>query len=207
MQPLYIDLTGKKVVIVGGGRIAARKGRTLAEEKAQITFIAPEFSKELLTLAEEKGCSLHKRKAEPSDFDRAFLIILATNNSLVNEGLAKKISPNQLVCVADDATEGNVVFPATFNRGQLQIAVTTNGASPKLTKKIKNDLEAQFDESWERYTQFLYQCRTLLKKLSLSMEERNRKLGELLDDQYRIDEMAQAAKLEELMEKARVDCH
>lgn len=201
MQPLYINLQGKRVVIVGGGRIAARKGKALVDEKAEITFIAPEFSEEVLALAKEKGFSLHKRTAVISDFDDAFLIILATNNPAVNKKWAKEISPLKLVCVVDDGETGNTIFPATVERGQLQIAITTNGASPKLSMKIKESLEAQFDDHWETYTKFLSQCRSIIKKLEVSIEEKNNILEQILDEKYRINPLFRESKLAELAGK------
>ncbi|MDV2687713.1 NAD(P)-dependent oxidoreductase, partial [Alkalihalophilus lindianensis] len=76
------------------------------------------------------------------DFNNAFLVILATNNRKQNKTWAKQLSPHRLVCVVDEAGEGNVIFPAAVQRGQLQIAITTNGASPKLARSLKHDLES-----------------------------------------------------------------
>lgn len=198
MQPLIINLTGKKVVIAGGGRIAARKAKTLAEQKAEITFIAPHFCEEVLELSREKDYTFIPRKALPNDFENAFLTILATNDRNANKDLVNVLSPNQLVCVVDESEEGNVTFPATIQRGYIQVAVTTNGSSPKLTRKLKKELENQFDHSWEGYSEFLLQCRRKLKKLNISLEERNKFLEEILDERYRMDESAQDEILKHL---------
>ncbi|WP_235420841.1 precorrin-2 dehydrogenase/sirohydrochlorin ferrochelatase family protein [Jeotgalibacillus soli] len=181
----------KNIVIAGGGRIAARKARVLGAEQATITFIAPEISKEVYELSRDKGYSLIHRKAEPSDFAEAMLVILATNNREANRTLCQSLPPHQLVCVVDESGEGNVTFPATVRRGHLQVAVTSNGSSPKLTRKLKKELEAQFDSSWEPYTAFLGRSRELIKKLPLSFEEKSELLLELLEDQYRLSEEAQ----------------
>ncbi|PLR94872.1 precorrin-2 dehydrogenase/sirohydrochlorin ferrochelatase family protein [Bacillus sp. T33-2] len=198
MQPLVIDFAGKKVVIAGGGRIAARKAKVLEAEQAEITFIAPDFSEEVLELSRKKGYALIERKVQPSDFDGAILVILATNDRNVNGTIAKMLPPNQLVCVVDESGDGNVTFPATVRRGHLQIAVTSNGSSPKLTRKLKKDLEEQFDDSWETYTAFLAQCRETIKKLSISSGEKNELLWELLDERFRTDFQAQSDKLAQL---------
>ncbi|KIL51764.1 precorrin-2 dehydrogenase/sirohydrochlorin ferrochelatase family protein [Jeotgalibacillus campisalis] len=198
MQPLIINLTGRKVVIAGAGRIAARKARVLHGEQALITFIAPQMSEEVLQLAEEKNYTLIHRKAEPSDFADAALVILATNDRIANQALSKALPAHQLVCVVDEFEEGNVTFPATIRRGYLQVAVTSNGSSPKLTRKLKKELEAQFDSSWEPYTAFLKQCRDLIKQLPLSFEEKSDLLWELLEDPYRMNEELQKKKWNEL---------
>lgn len=185
MQPLIIDMTGKKVVIAGGGRIAVRKAKVLSAEKARITFIAPELSEEVRALAEEHDYELIERAALPSDFSGAMLVILATNSRAVNGSLAKILPPNQLVCVVDDSGDGNVTFPATVRRGHLQIAVTSNGASPKLTRKLKRELEQQFDESWIGYTSWLYEMREKVKQLDLPYEEKQQILWDILGEDYK----------------------
>lgn len=195
MQSLMINLTDKKVVIVGGGRIAVRKAKTLAKEDADITFIATYFSEEAIEIAELNGYRLIKREATAYDLSDAFLVILATNNREVNQALAKSLSPNQLVSVVDMAEEGNVHFPATVHRGHLQLAISTGGASPKLTRKLKRELEAQFDESWTKYIEFLAECRTIIKNLPLSEDAKNKRLYKLLDERYRLDQKAQKEEL------------
>ncbi|ART74979.1 potassium transporter Trk [Sutcliffiella horikoshii] len=199
MQPLIIDLKGKKVVIAGGGRIAARKAKVLDAERANITFIAPEFSEEVRELSVLRGYRLVERGAEAEDFAEAFLAILATNNREVNASLVRGLRESQLVCVVDESGEGNVTFPATVRRGNLQIAVTSNGSSPKLTRKLKRELEEQFDFSWISYTEFLAEYREVVKRLPLSFEEKGELLWGILEDKYRLDEKARGEKLGELL--------
>ncbi|MGD6777622.1 precorrin-2 dehydrogenase/sirohydrochlorin ferrochelatase family protein [Sutcliffiella horikoshii] len=199
MQPLIIDLKGKKVVIAGGGRIAARKAKVLDAEQVNITFIAPEFSEEVRELSVLRGYRLVERGAVAEDFAEAFLAILATNNREVNATLVRELHESQLVCVVDESGEGNVTFPATVRRGNLQIAVTSNGSSPKLTRKLKRELEEQFDFSWISYTDFLAEYREVVKRLPLSFEEKGELLWEILEDRYRLDEEAREEKLEELL--------
>lgn len=198
MQSLMIELTGKKVIIVGGGRIAARKGKTLAKEKTTITFIAPHFSEDVLELSEQHGYELIVKEATPNDLVDAFLVILATNDREVNQALAISLSSNQLVCVVDRAEEGNVQFPATVRRGHLQLAISTGGASPKLTRKLKRELESQFDESWTSYLDFLAKCREIIKNLPLSEQEKNDRLSLLLDERFRFNEEEQKMEINSL---------
>ncbi|MGN1386241.1 MAG: bifunctional precorrin-2 dehydrogenase/sirohydrochlorin ferrochelatase [Bacillus sp. (in: firmicutes)] len=195
MQPLIIDLKGRSVVIAGGGRIAARKARVLGGQQAAITFIAPQFSDEVLTLAEEHGYRLIERKAEAADFAEALLVVLATNDSEANRALREVLPAHQLVCVVDEANSGNVLFPATVRRGNLQIAVTSSGASPKLTRKLKKELEQQFDASWIAYSSFLGNARELVLRSDLTFEQKQEILLEILDDRYRFNELLCDEKL------------
>ncbi len=198
MQPLIIDLKGKSVVIAGGGRIAARKARVLGGEQAAITFIAPEFSDEVRELSREHGYRLVERKAVVGDFAEALLVILATNDAEANRMLREALPASQLVCVVDEANSGNVLFPATVRRGNLQIAVTSSGASPKLTRKLKKELEQQFDASWINYSAFLGQARDLVLRSCLSFEQKQDILLEVLDDRFRLNEVLCDEKLLEL---------
>ncbi len=186
------------MIIAGGGKIAARKARALAQEQAQITFIAPEFCEEVEELSRNLGFRLIERKAECDDFLDAFLVILATNDRSTNQSLAENVLPNQLLCVVDEQEEGNVLFPATLRRGHLQVAISTNGASPKLTKKIKKQMELQFDESWEVYTEFLTRCRKIIKNLPIPTDEKQERLENLLDNRFRLDPQAQNNELANL---------
>lgn len=199
MQPFIINLYGKKVVIAGGGKIAARKAGVLSKEQAEITLVAPDFSDEVRNLAAEKGFFLVERNAEPADFEGALLVIIATNDRETNRELAQSLAPHQLVCVVDESSEGNVVFPASVRRGHLHLAVSATGASPKLTRKLKAELESQFDQSWETYTDFLARCRKIIKKLPLSFEEKNKWLEKLLNDEYRTDDNERNCELEKLI--------
>ncbi|MBM4762826.1 NAD(P)-dependent oxidoreductase [Bacillus sp. B15-48] len=198
MFPLMIDLKGKKVVIVGGGKIAANKARVLATDQPDITFISPHFSSDIIELSNERGYTMVQRKAMLDDLTEAMLVILATNDRETNRTLAQLLPPQQLVCVVDEATDGNVLFPASFQRGYLQIAVSSNGASPKLTRMLKKQLSLQFDESWDMYTEFLWKCRQMIKGLPLSAQEKSCLLEEILDERYRIDEQIRTEKLEQL---------
>lgn len=202
MQPLFINFSGKEIVIVGGGAIAARKAAFFTNENAKITFIAPEFIPEIDMLAKTNGYALIKRKAKPSDLLQAFLVILATNDPTTNQILSKATSPNQLVCIADDAKKGNVHFPAVIERGLLQLAITTNGASPTLTKQIKKDLERQYDTTYEAYTEYLYHCRKIIKSLSAPKYEKQELLAGLLAETVRTN-VAEQTKIKSQLLKMK----
>lgn len=164
MFPLFIRMTGKKVVIAGGGRIAYRRLLPLLDEGAYITVISPQAIDAIVHLAEQKQITWHARPIEPTDYIDAFLIIAATNDSSVNEQIAAHASPNQLVNVVSNHLLGNVHVPTFFSRGKLQIAVTTGGASPTLAKQIKKQLEQQFDESFAKYVDEQYEKRQQRKE-------------------------------------------
>ena len=125
-----------------------------------------------------------KKHFEPNDISDAFLVIIATNNPQVNELVLQYAQKNTLINDATNASNGNVHFPTIMKRGRLTISVATNGASPMLTKKIKQQLEATFPKNYGEYVDFLYECRELLKNSPLPKEEQQKLLKQLLDDDF-----------------------
>ena len=205
MIPFMIDLTDKIVVIVGGGNIASRKLESVIHSGAKITVVSLTFSESMLSYASLGKISLQRKKVERQDIQYAFLIIAATDNGEINRWLATVALPHQLVNVASHVDKGNTIMPAHISRGDLSIAVTTNGASPSLTKKIKNELSEQYDESYVQYVSFLKHARTRIRKLDIDPEKKQTYLQEILQEKYKkshADQVVFHAKLFSLESKS-----
>ncbi|WP_169823197.1 NAD(P)-binding protein [Planococcus antarcticus] len=166
--PIMIDLEGKKVIVVGGGRIAERRLDSLLDNGAGMIVISSSVTPEISRWAEEGKMIWKQKSFEPTDAEDAFMIIIATDDLAVNASARKAVPPHCLVNASAKAESGNIHFPAHFKRGKLSIAVSTNGASPMLAKKIKHELKNQFDEHYEQYLEFLFNARQLLKQIQLS---------------------------------------
>jgi siroheme synthase-like protein len=139
--PLFIDLAGREVLVAGGGKIATRRALVLHENGARVTVVSKAFSKELKA---NKDIRLIKKdlRSEEYDMSHYFLVVTATDDPKINEGLgviAKK--NNILVNRADKCEAGDVIIPATADVRGHMIAFTTLGKDPKLAKKIKNLIE------------------------------------------------------------------
>ncbi|MCM3730360.1 NAD(P)-binding protein [Fictibacillus nanhaiensis] len=182
--PLMIDLTGKKVVIVGGGKVAQRRIASLLEASVFIVVVSPEVTTAIEELYKQKRIQWKQKKCSPEDLNDAFLIIVATNNQEVNQTVVHSAPKQALVNAAADAELGNVQFPIQLRRGKLSIAISTNGASPILAKKIKKHLEHYFDDSYENYLDFLFEARTLIKQSTLSDQEKRLLLKNITADDY-----------------------
>lgn len=176
----------KKVGVVGGGKVAYFKIQSLLREGAAITVISPELDSRLASLVDQKKVQWLQKEYERSDVESAFLIIAATNDKYLNERVEEEAGSNQLVNLVTDPERGNCHFPAALHRGKLIMAVSTGGASPKLTKKIRDHLTTIYDESYEAYVDFLYECRMKIKKYNDKALQRQL-LEEVLQDEYRID--------------------
>lgn len=157
--PVAIHVRHKKVVIIGGGVIATQKLRTLQGYGAYVTVIAPHLTDEGKELVHALNGVWFAKPFEASDVEGAFVVFVATNDKKVNEAVSEAVTPNQLILRADDVSQGNMLNQAVVRRGSLSIAVCTDGASPSLTRKLKQQFEAQFPADYEVYVQFLAQAR------------------------------------------------
>jgi precorrin-2 dehydrogenase/sirohydrochlorin ferrochelatase len=153
--PVTLRLVGKKVVVVGGGKVAERKVMGLLGTGAEVVVVSPEATEGIQGLHREGRIVWKQKLVAVSDLADAFMILVATNNPQLNQSIKKTAEAHQLVTIADDPDGSNFHVPAHFSRGQLSIAVSTGGASPTLAGKIREQLEEQFDDSYESYLEFL----------------------------------------------------
>ncbi|PEC18039.1 NAD(P)-binding protein [Bacillus thuringiensis] len=201
MYPLTVRVNEKRVVVIGGGKVAGFKIIPLLKQGADIVVISPELDANLVKLVEEKKIRWYQREYEKSDIKSAFLVVAASSESILNEQVAEDAAENQLVNVITNPESGNVHFPAAIHRGLLNIAVSTGGASPKLAKKIRDEIANKYDETYESYLDFLYEVRLKLKDLQLEKRERNILLQEVLKSVYVQNEGKRESFLRELEEK------
>ncbi|TQR39664.1 siroheme synthase [Lysinibacillus sphaericus] len=160
--PIHINIEYKTVVIVGGGHVATQKIASLLPAKANIVVVSPTLDESLLPLAELGQITWREKEFEARDLDDASLIIAATNDTSVNEAVQEAAQHWQLINRTDAQAESDFITPATVRRGPLVLTVSTSGASPALARKIKADLEEQFDEVYDDYVCFLQQARLMI---------------------------------------------
>jgi precorrin-2 dehydrogenase/sirohydrochlorin ferrochelatase len=140
--PINIDIRGKRVVVVGGGAVAARKCQTLLAADAQVIVIAPILADSLRELV-DKGVVRHlARQYKKGDIAGAFLVFAATDSHSVNQAVAKEgKNSGVLTDVADAPDTGDFTSPAVISRGELMITISTEGKSPLLARRIREELE------------------------------------------------------------------
>ncbi|PEK08672.1 NAD(P)-binding protein [Bacillus toyonensis] len=201
MYPLTVQVNKKRVVVIGGGKVAGFKIIPLLKQGADIVVVSPELDINLVKLVEEKKIRWYQREYEKSDIKDAFLVVAASSDSILNEQVAEDAAKNQLVNVITNPESGNVHFPAAIHRGLLNIAVSTGGASPKLAKKIRDDIANKYDDTYEIYLDFLYEVRVKLKDLQLEKKERHILLQEVLKSAYVQNEGKREQFLQELEER------
>jgi precorrin-2 dehydrogenase / sirohydrochlorin ferrochelatase len=140
--PLFLNISGKKCIVVGGGRVAERKVERLLDCGAAVEVISQEMTPLLMDYC-RKGEIIHRKgEFEGSMLSGAFLVIAATNDMLVNGQVAKDArSRGILLNIVDDPKQCDFIVPSLIKRGDLAIAISTGGKSPALAKKIREELD------------------------------------------------------------------
>lgn len=158
--PLFIDLRARKCVVVGGGRIAARKIGALIDFNAEIVVISPEIIDKILELKQNGALTHLERTYSEGDLEGAFLVIAATSDKAVNERIAEEAGKkNIFVNVADDAEKCTFIFPSVVKKNELVIGITTSGNYPVLSKSIRKKIEKLLGNLDEGTTEMLRKCR------------------------------------------------
>ena len=145
LYPIFLDLSDRRCVVVGGGEVANRKARKLLQARARVVVISPEVGAELESVVFE----VHRRPYRGGDLEGAYLAFAATDAREVNAAVAREAKERGVpVNVADRPSEGDFALPSTLRRGRLQVAVSTGGASPTLARRIRGELEGAFGPEW-----------------------------------------------------------
>lgn len=174
--PLMVNFREKSIVVVGGGTVAERKVASLLDLGAQIDIISPSLSPRLRSLVQKKKVNWQNKRFQRRDVCDAFFIIAATDDPNVNKQVVNACSTHQLVLNVSDGNEGNVMMPAVTQRGKLTVAVSTNGASPLVAKRIReqisdlmdhNELDAQIDTIARQRADIIQHVKNRRKKKSL----------------------------------------
>ncbi|MCL2915344.1 bifunctional precorrin-2 dehydrogenase/sirohydrochlorin ferrochelatase [Shewanella corallii] len=146
--PLFVDTQKLKVLIVGGGEVAARKLDLLARTNAEINLIAPEVIEEILLRAEKEEVRVQTRAALPEDMPGWDLVYLATDSESLNLRLAAAAKEaGGLVNVVDTPRACDFITPSIVDRGRMVVAISTAGAAPVFARQIRAKLEAMLPQS------------------------------------------------------------
>lgn len=171
--PVFLDLENRLAVVVGGGPVAERKARQLARHGADVTVIAIDPTEALLWAEASGELTLERRGYVRGDLAGAFLAIcVATDPEVRRAVFSEAESVGCLVNTVDAAELCNFIVPSVVNREPLQIAVSTGGLAPGLTKQIRRFLSAEFGPEWGEYARLLGEVRALACEASESNEDR-----------------------------------
>ena len=163
--PVFLHLRNRACVVIGGGEVATHKVLGLLECAAKVTVISPSVTPALRDLA-KSGAIIHiHRPYSPGDLRGIFLAIAATNDAEVNRQIAQEAEGARvLLNVVDVSDLGDFFTPAVVQRGQVTIAISTNGASPALARKLREELSTDPALQWADLADLLAKARAELRK-------------------------------------------
>jgi precorrin-2 dehydrogenase/sirohydrochlorin ferrochelatase len=182
--PIFLNLKSKRAVVVGGGSIAARKVLTLLGTQARVVVVADQIDEVLKTKCKNTNTEFVQAKYSKEYLAGATIVFAATNDRKVNEQIYKDCQQIEALCnVADEPELCDFFVPAVVKRGDLQIAVGTDGYSPAYAGHIRQKLENIFTEKHGEFLAELEIIRKHIMEIVPDPAHRKALLGELVGDE------------------------
>lgn len=170
--PAFLNIEGRKCVVVGGGKVAERKVSSLLRAGGDVTVISPDLTA-ALEKKKERGAITHvRRQYRSGDLRQAFLVIAATSRRDVNERVSSEAPC--LVNTVDLPGKANFIVPSSIEKSGLRIAVSTSGASPALAGTIRKELEGLYGGDFGQFVRFLGALRARVRREMPDQAERQR---------------------------------
>jgi siroheme synthase-like protein len=180
LLPIFVKLEGRVIVVVGGGNIAETKIPGVLAAGAQIRLIAPSVTTQIAEWVRFGKIAWLPKEFEAADLNGAFLVIAATSAPGVNEAVFREAEARGTLCNAvDDIEHCHFYYGAVVQRGDLQIAISTNGKSPALAQRLRKELELELGPEYEVWLQWLGAAREALRASGPSSESTRKLLHEL----------------------------
>ncbi|MGD0820512.1 MAG: bifunctional precorrin-2 dehydrogenase/sirohydrochlorin ferrochelatase [Desulfomonilia bacterium] len=182
--PIFVDLTGKLVVVVGGGMVAARKVESLVKAGAIVKVIAPVVVDEIVQYPDVR---IELREYEEDDLEGAFLVIAATDNDKTNRAVSEEALDRRIFCnVVDRPDLCSFIVPSVVERGPIKVAISTGGFSPALSRRLRACIGKNIGDEYVGLAAILGMIRPIVRSQEGSAEDHKR-VFELLIDSELID--------------------
>jgi precorrin-2 dehydrogenase/sirohydrochlorin ferrochelatase len=176
--PLFLDITDRRCVVVGGGDVAERKVGRLLDFGASVIVVGKALTPGLETMKKEGRINHIDADYDKAFINDAFLVIGATDRDDVNAEISRDgREKGILVNIVDDPDKCDFVLPSLLKQGDLLIAISTGGKSPALAKKLREDMEQLFGTEYQTLLEVMGQLREKLVVKGRSSDE-NRRLFE-----------------------------
>ncbi len=174
--PAFLNLQGKLCVVVGGGRVAERKVRSLLKAGGLVKVIGPDLTKSLSRLKMSKKIVHHPRSFASGDLRGAFLSIAATDDRTINEQVFRQAYRLKIpVNVVDDPTHSSFIVPSVVEQGELLLAISTSGQSPALAKVLRQRLQKEIGPEYSFFLKLLGAIRKKILPVGWG-QKRNQKI-------------------------------
>jgi precorrin-2 dehydrogenase/sirohydrochlorin ferrochelatase len=178
--PIFVKLEGRLVVVIGGGIIAEAKIPGLLSAGARVRLVAPDITPQIAEWVRFGKIDWLPKAFAEADLDGAFLVIAGTSAAGVNEAVFREAERLGIMCNAvDDIEHCHFYYGAVVQRGDLQIAISTNGKSPALAQRLRHEFETQFGSEYEVWLQWLGAAREALRANGPTSDTTKKLLHEL----------------------------
>ena len=163
--PIFLDIAGKPVIVIGGGNIAHVKVVGLLKAGAEVTVVSPELNAEMAALSAQGRFRHFARDYEPGDLEGYTLAFVATddrsvNSTVADEGKARKVWVNAV----DDPPYCDFIMPGIAQKGDLIIAISTSGRSPAMARKMREEIEEFLTDDWAAMLELAAEVRAELRE-------------------------------------------
>lgn len=166
--PLFVSLEGLPCLVIGGGKVAFRKIKTIQEYGAEVTVVSPEFCAEI---ERNPGLKLIRRKFEEKDLKDIKIVFAASSDADCNAEAARLCRDKKiLINVADVADECDFFFPALVKRGEVVVGVSTGGKSPAIAAGVRKEIDRVLPEDLGAFTEEIGRLRKEIKDKGDSTE-------------------------------------
>jgi len=163
--PIFLDIEGRRVVIIGGGSVCTRKAEAMLRYGARVVVVSPDFTDEIETWAREGKLEIRRKKYDEGDLESATIVIASTDDDQVNTQIADDCRKHRIpVNVVDVTHLCEFIVPAIVDKGSVQIAVSTGGKSPALARTLKEDLQRFVGPEYDEINELLGSLRDEAKK-------------------------------------------
>jgi len=169
--PIFLELKGRRCVVIGGGRVAEGKIEGLVAAEADVTVVAPGLTPALRALIDAGRIRHEAREYRDGDLAGYALCFVATDDVAVNARVAAEAKRRGVwVNVADDPAHCDFILPAVIRQGQVVLAASTGGASPALARRLREELTAFLSEDFARLADLLGDVRRELRERRVSVD-------------------------------------
>ncbi len=169
--PIYLNLSGQRCVVIGGGPVAERKVEGLLEAAASVTVVSPSLTEGLERRLKEKRIRHFMREYRKGDLAGYRLGFVATDEPQTNRAVYEEAQESGvLLNSADDPAHCDFILPSVLRRGELHVAVTSGGSSPALSRAIREELEEYFTEDYALLSDLVADVRRELKKSGIAAD-------------------------------------
>lgn len=184
--PIYIDMQPLKILVVGGGAIAADKLEKLVEFSKDIAVIAEKTNSKTDDLIKEYGLTLHQRKYKEGDIQGFDMVVVATDTVDLHRAIYQESRGARiLVNSVDNTAYCDFIFPSYIKQGDLTISFSTGGTSPAFAKQIRNYFLSKIPDTVDEFLQNMKSLRTQIPKGKERMQKFDAMAKEFIEKNFK----------------------